>query len=111
MIVGTFRIVPPPDRRLDVLEILRSVQGPVATQPGCVACHIYEEEAPEPAIVLVERWESQPALEAHLGSEIYRRILGAVELSGAPSEVCFDNVTESEGMELIERVRLRAQPS
>ena len=110
MIVRTLRLVPPPGRRLAVLEILRSVQGQAATQPGCAARHIYEEAGPEPAVVLVEQWESKPALEAHLGSEAHRRVLDAVELSGASSEVRYDHVTESEGMELIERVRLGAQP-
>jgi quinol monooxygenase YgiN len=105
MIVGTLRILPAPDRRAEVLEVLRAIQGPVRDQPGCTAYHIYEEEDP-PAVVLVERWESRAALEAHLRSETYRRILGAVELSGGPPEVCFDFVASSEGMELIERLRM-----
>jgi quinol monooxygenase YgiN len=105
MVVGTLRILPLSDRRNDVLEVLRSVQGPVQAQPGCLAYHVYEEQEPEPAIVLVERWESQVALETHLRSEAYRRILGALELSGAPPEVCFDYVSATEGMELIERLR------
>ena len=105
MIVGTLRILPAPDRRAQILEVFRSIQGPVLSQPGCVACHIYEEQSPEPAVVLVERWESQVTLEAHLRSETYRRILGAIELSGGPPEVCFDYVSSSEGMELIERSR------
>jgi quinol monooxygenase YgiN len=105
MIVGTLRMLPAPDRRDDVLEILRSVQGPVLTQPGCAACHIYEEQGPEQAVVFVERWESQTALEAHLRSEAYRRVLGAIELSGGPPEVCFDYVSATEGMGLIERSR------
>ena len=75
------------------------------TLPGCTACHIYEEQGPEPAVVLVETWESQAALEAHLRSEAYRRVLGAIELSGAPPEVRFDHVSATEGMELIERTR------
>ena len=105
MIVGTLRILPAPDRRAQVLEVFRTIQGPVLSQPGCVACHIYEEQGPEPAVVLVERWESQATLEAHLRSETYRRILGAIELSGGPPEVCFDYVSSSEGMDLIERSR------
>ena len=72
-------------------------------QPGCVACDIYEEQGPEPAVVLVERWETEEALEAHLRSEAYRRILGAVELSGGPPEIRFEHVSAREGMELIER--------
>ncbi len=105
MIVGTLRLLPAPDRRAEILDVFRAVQGPVLAQPGCTACHVYEEQGPEPAVVLVERWESQPALEAHLRSETYRRILGAIELSGGPPEVCFDFVASCEGMELIERSR------
>ena len=107
MIVGTLRLQPPSERRCDVLEVLRSIQGPVRTQRGCAAFHIYEEQAPEAAVVLVERWESQETLEAHLRSDAYRRILGAIELSGGPPEICFDYVSASEGMELIERSRNR----
>jgi len=105
MIVGTLRILPAPDRRSEILEVFRAIQGPVLAQPGCIGCHIYEEQGPEPAVVLVERWESQSALEAHLRSESYRRILGAVELSGAPPDVRFEFVSATEGMELIERSR------
>jgi quinol monooxygenase YgiN len=108
MIVGTLRILPAQHRRVEVLEVFRAIQGPVLAQPGCAACHIYEEQGPEQAIVLVEMWESQAALEAHLRSETYRRVLGAIELSGAPPEVRFDHVSATEGMELIERSRLPA---
>jgi quinol monooxygenase YgiN len=74
-------------------------------QPGCIACHIYAEQGQEPAVVLVERWESRAALEAHIRSEAYRRILGAIELAGGPPEVNFDVVSATEGMDLIERLR------
>jgi len=107
MIVGTLTIQPAPDRRDDVLEVLRSIQGPVLAQPGCAAFHIYEEHGPDDTVVLVERWESEAALETHLRSEAYRRILGAIELSGGPPEVTFDYVSASEGMERIERSRNR----
>jgi len=105
VIVGTLRIRPAPHRHAEVLEIFQAIQGPVLAQPGCVACHIYEEPGPAQAIVLVERWESQAALEAHLRSEAYRQILGAIELSGGPPEVCFDSVSATDGMDLIERAR------
>ena len=105
MINGTLRIHPSPDRRGDVLEVLRSVQGPVLAQPGCAAFCIYEEQDPDGAVVLIERWESEAALQAHLRSEGFRRILGAIELSDRPPEIWFDHVSASEGMELIERSR------
>ena len=110
MIVGMVRILPSPDRCGEVLEILRSIQGPASAQPGCAACHIYEEHGPDEAIVLVERWESMAALEEHIRSKAYRRILSAIEISRGPPEVCFDFVSASEGMELIERSLTRPSP-
>jgi quinol monooxygenase YgiN len=105
MVIGTLRFLPPPSRRLDVLEILASIQGPVLIQPGCVSCHVYEGQGDDPAIVLVERWATEEALEAHIRSDEYRSILGALELSGSPPEVTFEHVSETEGMGLIERIR------
>jgi quinol monooxygenase YgiN len=110
MIVGTLRLLPSPDRHDQVLEILRSIQGPVLAQPGCIACHVYEEHGPG-VIALVERWESEAALEVHISSKAYQHILSAIELSCAPPEVCFDFVSASEGMEFIERsLSRRSQP-
>lgn len=105
VIMGTVRLLPPPDRRADVLEILRSIQGSVRTQPGCVAFDIYAEQGPESAVLLIERWDTEAALEAHLRSEIYRSILGAIELSDERPEIRFERVSASRGMELIERMR------
>jgi len=105
MIIGTVRILPPPDRRAAVLEVLRSVQGSVQAQPGCAACDVFEDRGPEPVVVLLERWETEEALEAHLRSEAYRRILGAVELSDTRPDIRFEHVSGIEGMELIERLR------
>ncbi len=105
MVVGTLRLLPSPEHRVEVLEILRSVQGPVMAQPGCMAFRICVEQGPEGAVVLVDRWESAAALEAHLRSERYRRILGAIELSGGPPEISFDHVNSTEGLERIERAR------
>ena len=106
MIVATLRVLPAPERRAEILEVFRAIQGPVKAQSGCLACHIYDEQGPEAAVVLVERWECQAALEAHLRSEAYRRILGAVELSGSAPEVQFDYVSATDGIELIERSRM-----
>jgi quinol monooxygenase YgiN len=105
MIIATLRILPVPERRAEVLEVFQAIQGPVLAQPGCIACHIYKEHGAKRAVALVERWASQATLEAHLRSETYRRVLGAIELSGSAPEVSFDYVSATEGMDLIERSR------
>ena len=105
MIIGTVRILPTPGRHDDVLEVLRSVQGPVRAQPGCAACDIFDEPGPEPTIVLLERWETKQAFEDHLRSNEYRRVIEAVELSGSKPDFSFEHVASVEGLELVERLR------
>jgi quinol monooxygenase YgiN len=105
MIVGTLRIPLSANCRAEVLEVLRSIQERVLAQPGCTECTVYEEQSPEEAAVLVERWNSEAALEEHIRSESYRRILGAIELAGGPPDLRFEHVSASAGMELVERVR------
>jgi quinol monooxygenase YgiN len=105
MIIGTVRVLPPPDRREAVIEVLRSVQGPVRAQPGCAACDVFDEQGQEPAVLLLERWETTEAFEQHLRSEAYRRVIAAVELSGARPEIRFEHVESVEGLELVERLR------
>ena len=105
MIIGTVRILPPPDRHAAVLDVLQSVQGRVRAQPGCAACDILDEQGPEPTLVLIERWETEEALEAHLRSETYGWVLAAIELAGRQPDVRFERVSASEGIELVERLR------
>ena len=105
MIIGTVRILPAPDRRADVLEVLRLVQGRLQHQAGCTACHIYQEDDPDSTIVFVEQWTGDESLEAHLRSDIYQRILGAIELSAKPPVISFEHVSATEGIEVIERSR------
>jgi quinol monooxygenase YgiN len=87
------------------LAILRSVQGAVRAQPGCIACQVCEEQGTEPAAVLLERWESEEALRGHLRSTVYEDIERALALADHPPDVRFERVMSSEGMELIERER------
>lgn len=105
VVVSTLRIVPLPKQRFEVLEILRSVQGPTLAHPGCQGCRIYEEQGPEHSILLCGLWESETALHEHIRSGFYRRVLSAVELSSRAPEVCFHHVSATEGMELIEKLR------
>jgi len=106
VIVGTVRIWPLSNRHHEVLEILHRIHESVLAQPGCAASHIYVEESPGRTIALVERWESEAALEAHMRSDEYRLILGALEFSSQPPEIYFDYVSKTEDIKLIERVRL-----
>ena len=58
-----------------------------------------------PSILLSEVWESDADLQTHICSELYRRVLAAIELASEAPDVCFHQVVSTEGMALIERLR------
>jgi quinol monooxygenase YgiN len=110
MVVHTLRLVPAPERRSEMLELLQSVQGPTLAQPGCCSCDVYEELGTDHAVVLVERWQTLSALRSRLRSAAYARVLAAMEMSRSPPDVRFDHVSESEGMAVIEQSRAPRDP-
>jgi quinol monooxygenase YgiN len=109
MIISSLRLVPSPRRHPEVLEIMRSVAGPTGCQKGCLACHIYEEDGPEQAVVFCAHWKSQSALREHICSDLYLRILAACEIANRAPEFSFHRVTRTtRGMDLVQRTRGRA---
>jgi quinol monooxygenase YgiN len=108
MVVLTLRLFPAREQRRHVLGVLRSVQGPTQAQPDCLSCRIFEEDGYEEAILYIEKWDSEPALHRHIRSELYRRILSALELSRIPPEIQFHYVSETKGIDLIESLRAQA---
>ena len=105
MELTTLRIFPSREQRRHVLSVLRSVQGPTAIKPGCRCCRIYEEDGHDEAILYMECWDSEEDFERHIRSDMYRRVLEAMELSGRPPELKVHRITESRGIELIGALR------
>ena len=105
MVISTLRIVPSPKQHFEVLEILRSVLGPTETQPGCLSCRIYEEDGPDQATVLCGHWKTSAALQEHILSDLYLRVLAACELSDQPPEFCFHHVSKTQGIDLVHKLR------
>jgi quinol monooxygenase YgiN len=105
VVISTFRLFPSREERRHLVTLLRSVQGPIQAQPHNQACQLYEEDGFDGAVLYLERWASEPELKRHVRSDVYRRILTAVELSHKPPEIVFDYVTSSRGIDLIEALR------
>lgn len=105
MLIACVRIVPLPERRKDILEILRHAQSSVYLSTGCITCAIYEECDENSAILYLETWRSQKELHQHIQSPLYRQILIAMEMALELPEVRFHDVANSQGMELVETLR------
>ena len=105
MILSKLRLFPAPEQRRQILALLRSVQGPTQAEPSCSASQVYEEDGPGAAILYVEEWESESEFREHVGSELYRRVLAAVDLSKSAPEVRFYHVSNVQGLELVQQIR------
>jgi len=105
MVRATIRILIPPKRRGEVLEILSSFAERSRFEPGCISCRVYRDVEVGPVIMLDELWKSGEALECHLQSEEFRKVLLVVEMSLESPEVRFEEISRSSGMETIERAR------
>ena len=105
MILSKFRLFPAPEKRRQVLAALRSVQGPTQAEPSCAASQVYEEDGPDSAILYVEEWNSESEFRDHVRSELYRRVLAAIDLSKSAPEVCIYSVSNVQGLELVQQIR------
>ena len=105
MIISTLRIVPSPKQHSEVREILLSVLGPTEIQPGCLSCGVFEEKGLDRAVVFRAHWETEAARHEHICSDFYPRLLVACELSTRPPEVCFHQVSKTQGMDLVHKLR------
>jgi quinol monooxygenase YgiN len=105
MVVSTLRILTAPQSRAKVVRTLTAQLGPTRVQPGCHQCDLYQDVADADVITLIEQWESQADLDHRLGSEEYRAVLGAIELSREQPEVHFDTVTRRGGLEVVVAAR------
>ncbi len=105
MVICMVRIIPKPERRQDVLDLLQSLQGPTGVKSGCMECGIYEEYGKRKGILYVEQWLSQETLQEHIRSTMYVRVLSALELASEPPDIYFYDVSRIEGLDLIESLR------
>jgi len=105
MVVSTLRILTAPQSRAKVVRTLSAQLGPTRVQPGCHKCDLYQDVEDSAVITLVEQWESQADLDLRLGSEDYRAVLAAIELSREQPEIHFDTVIRRAGLEVIASAR------
>jgi quinol monooxygenase YgiN len=105
MLLSMVKICPDAGKQQEILDILLSVKGPTLASFGCLECSIYEEYDEEHAIVYMEKWQIRAEMIDHIRSTLYSRVLKALELSRREPEICFYEITGTQGIELIESVR------
>lgn len=105
MILCSVRIYPRQGSESGVLEVFECLIGPVGNSNGCLGCSVAVETEEGGAICYQERWCSREALDRHLCSPLYDRILEVMEYSRLPPQVEFYEVEQVDGLERVARAR------
>jgi quinol monooxygenase YgiN len=108
-IISTLGVTVSSGRRKEARDLVSFIAGPMRQQTGCMSCQVYQDMDNPNRMILVEEWESREDLERHIGSGDYRKTLSLMELSNQPPEIHFHTVSETEGMELIRKIRERRE--
>ncbi len=105
MILANIRMKISPQKRGEVLKILRSAAEGERILPGCLSCRIYEDLQEDNVIMFEEMWRSEEEMQQHLRSDEYRSVLLVMEMALQNPEVRFNRISGSSGLETVEKAR------
>jgi quinol monooxygenase YgiN len=105
LIIESLRIVVRAAKREELRRALAAWIGPTQVESGCMDCRILQEDNEPRSFRYEAQWKTQDDLMRHLRSEHYKRLLVLMDLGEEPPVVEFHTVTETKGLDLIQRAR------
>jgi len=105
MISTSIRFTVSAQNQHQLRDVLATVLGPTRALTGCITCCLYKATDDSQCWLLLEKWESENALQRHIASPGYQRIIEAMELSSRSPEVIFDSIAETKGLEYVHKIR------
>ena len=85
----------------ELVRAFRSVVGPLRGTAGCVRCRLLEDVQQPNALQLFVEWRSQEDFERHVKTDLFRRILHAMELSAESPDLQIRTIAGVRGMDLL----------
>ena len=99
------KFTPLSHQRREILDILHCMIGPTSAKSGCLACGIYEGAGDDPTVLYLEQWEGGDAIQQHIRSPLFLRILAVMDMSMNQPEIHFYETTEASGLAFVEKCR------
>jgi quinol monooxygenase YgiN len=85
--VITALLRPLPGKGAELRQTLTALVDLVRLESGCLECVAAEELSEGPSFLLFMAWRDLPSLEAHLASDAFHVLLGAVQVLTSPKGV------------------------
>jgi quinol monooxygenase YgiN len=103
MILVTIQMNAIPEKRIELSQTIVSLSVSTRIEKGCQRCDICQSIEDENRFFILEEWNTQENLMAHLKSDHFRVFRGAMYLLQEPYEMMFHKVFHPAGMENINR--------
>jgi len=87
MIFTTIRMKVFPEKRKELHQAITSLLGSIKEEKGCRRCEFCVSAEDENEFCLLGEWENRDDLDTHLGSELFKVLLGAMSLLKNPHEM------------------------
>jgi len=94
---------------MELSQTIASLSGYIRMEKGCRRCDFYQSTEDENRLFLLEEWDTRKNLMAHLNSEHYKVLEGAMNLLKEPYKRMFYTVFEPAGMEIYMKSSTRDQ--
>ena len=107
MILVTIKINVSSAKQKELSQTLCALSARVRKETGCLSSQFYRGVENENALCVLEQWANQSDLDAHLRSDNFRVLRGAVKLLNGPAEMRFHSVSRTLGEEALEAARER----
>ena len=105
LIRSSIRLKVPLAKQNEVIDILHSISEQIKSEPDCIYAYLYRGVNDAEMIMFEELWKNQKALNSHIRSRLYQRILVAIEMSKKEPDIRFDKIIESRGFETLIHIR------
>jgi heme-degrading monooxygenase HmoA len=106
MIISTLKVYPGSEGRKDVLDIFRSLDWSLKETPGVLdSSYSTGRRGDSEYLVQIALWRSEADLARFIRSSLFNRLMTVMELSKAPPEIRFHDISHTRGMEYIESLR------
>ena len=102
MILVNIKIDVRSTKQKELTQTLSALARRVRKEAGCVSSAFYREVENENALCVVQQWASQADLDAHLRSDNFRVLRGALKLLNGPAQMSFHSVSKTLGEEAVE---------
>jgi quinol monooxygenase YgiN len=103
-VFALYRLTQGPERHTSLIEALRAATPGAGLEPGCRSSRILLDVDDPGGVVLLEEWDTKAALERHMRTPGFRRLLAVLELSSERPEVTYVEAGRARGLDWIEQV-------